>query len=69
MDCVSDRIRLEGNLGLGVCAVPNGCDEDSGKALGKILLCTLSVIFLCPLRKYANNNHQPLKASPGRKVL
>ena len=35
MECVSDRIRYEGNLGLGICAVPNGCDADSGKALGK----------------------------------
>ncbi len=35
MECVSDRIRTEGNLGLGICAVPNGCDADSGKALGK----------------------------------
>jgi hypothetical protein len=35
VECVSDRIRYEGNLGLGICAVPNGCDADSGKALGK----------------------------------
>ena len=35
VECVSDRIRDEGNLGLGICAVPNGCDADSGKELGK----------------------------------
>ena len=35
MDCVSDQIRFTGNLGLGICAVPNGCDADSGEALGK----------------------------------
>lgn len=39
MECVSDRIRSEGNLGLGICAVPNGCDADSGNALGRFSVC------------------------------
>ena len=35
MECVADQIRFKGNLGLGICAVPNGCDADSGEELGK----------------------------------
>ena len=48
VECVSDRIRTEGNLGLGICAVPNGCDADSGNALGKysLRLLALTLVFM-----------------------
>ncbi|XP_028391251.1 uncharacterized protein LOC114516081 isoform X2 [Dendronephthya gigantea] len=67
VECVSDRIRLEGNLSLGVCAVPDGGDEASGKALGEYLLHEEILVYVGKLvAETENESDDELDAEVGR---